>query len=74
MLEDIPYADKARNIDDALRYMHENYGGHGKEHSIGSIARFIGVRKGKVQVIEENALRKVKKLLRERDLSEYDHD
>ena len=72
MLENMTKAQKAKDIDDALRHMHEKYGG--ESYSLGAIANFIGVKKGKVQEIEEKALTKVRKLLWEKHIHEYDRD
>ena len=74
MSEDIPYADKVRHIDDALRHMHKNYGGYGKSYSIGAIASFIGVKTSRLEGIEKSALNKVEKLLKEQTIYEYDCD
>ena len=74
MLEDNTFSRKARDIDDALDYMYNNYGGYGKTHSLGNIAKFIGISKPRLRLIEKLALEKVEKLLKERSLSEHEYD
>jgi predicted DNA-binding protein YlxM (UPF0122 family) len=48
--------------DASLKYMHENYSG---EHSVQEIADFCGVKRQKVSLDLNNAIRKVAELLKD---------
>ena len=74
MPETTTKAEKIINIDDALRHMHINHGGYGRSHSSKSIANFIGIKVSRVEDIESKAIRKVRKLIKEKYIHEYDHD
>jgi DNA-directed RNA polymerase specialized sigma24 family protein len=69
-LENQTKKDKGKNIDDALRHMHLNYGG--EAYSAQTIALFIGIKTSKVESIESRAMKKVRRLIKEQYIHEYD--
>ena len=64
----LTYKEQAEQYDASLKYMHENCLG---AHTIQEIADFCGVKKQKVSLDFNNALRKVRELMQD-EIDEYE--